>query len=69
MIERSLVLGIDLTRGGTDSVTSEVETMVSNLINSDELREKLSRECETYFDGLGKARVVEVLEKMRSNET
>lgn len=69
MIERSLVLGIDLTRGGTDSVTAEVETMVSKLMNSDELREKLSRECETYFDGLGKARVVEVMEKMRSNET
>lgn len=65
MIEHNLVLGIDVTRGGTIDVTTEVETMVSRLIENDGLREQLSRECAKYFDGSGKARVVDVLEEIR----
>ncbi len=65
MIEHNLVLGIDVTRGGTIDVTTEVETMVGSLIENDRLREQLSQECAKYFDGSGKARVVNVLEEIR----
>jgi spore coat polysaccharide biosynthesis predicted glycosyltransferase SpsG len=65
MIEHNLVLGIDMTRGGTSDVTTEVETMVCRLIENDGLRERLSWECAKYFDGLGKVRVVNVLEEIR----
>jgi spore coat polysaccharide biosynthesis predicted glycosyltransferase SpsG len=65
MINHNLVLGIDVTRGGTIDVTTEVETMVGRLIENDGLREQLSQECAKYFDGSGKARVVNVLEEIR----
>lgn len=65
MIEHNLVLGIDMTRGGTIDVTTEIETMVSRLIENAGLREQLSRECAKYFDGSGKVRVVNVLEEIR----
>lgn len=65
MIEHNLVLGIDVTRGGTIDVTTEVETMVCRLIKNAGIREQLSRQCAKYFDGSGKVRVVNVLEEIR----
>ncbi|WP_281640387.1 glycosyltransferase [Aurantimicrobium minutum] len=67
MIESKLVLGIDLTRGGNQNFTSQVETMVLRLIEDQEFREQLSIESAKYFDGLGKARVVDLLEKINRN--
>lgn len=69
MVDSQLVLGIDLTRGGIPNFTSEVETMVLRLIEDHELREELSLECAKHFDGLGKVRVVDILEKISTNET
>jgi spore coat polysaccharide biosynthesis predicted glycosyltransferase SpsG len=69
MIERNLVMGIDLTRGGTIDVATEVETMVSKLMEDIDLREQLSKECVKFFDGSGKVRVVNVLEEIRKNAT
>ncbi|MDH6423817.1 spore coat polysaccharide biosynthesis predicted glycosyltransferase SpsG [Aurantimicrobium minutum] len=69
MIENKLVLGIDLTRGGNQNFTTQVETMVLSLIEDNELRERLSRESTIYFDGLGKVRVINYLEKIINNET
>jgi hypothetical protein len=68
MIESKLVLGIDLTRGGNQDFTSQVETMVLRLIEDNELRERLSLESTNYFDGLGKVRVINYLEKIINNE-
>ena len=67
MVDSKLVLGIDLTRGGIPNFTYEVETMVLRLIENNELREQLSHECAKHFDGLGKVRVVDLLEKITTN--
>ena len=67
IVDSKLVLGIDLTRGGIQDFTSEVETMVLRLIENNELREKLSLECAKHFDGLGKVRIVDILEKISTN--
>ena len=67
IVDSKLALGIDLTRGGIKNFTSEVETMVRRLIENNELREQLSLECAKHFDGLGKVRVVDTLEKIITN--
>lgn len=67
IVDSKLVLGIDLTRGGITNFTSDVETMVLSLIDNNELREQLSIECAMHFDGLGKVRVVDLLEKITTN--
>lgn len=69
IVDSKLVLGIDLTRGGIQNFTSVVEKMVLKLIENNELREQLSLECAKHFDGLGKVRVVESIEKLSTNLT
>ena len=69
MVKRKLVLGLDLTRGGISDFTFEVEKMVIRLIEENELRKQISLECLKHFDGLGKVRVVDILEKVSTNKS
>ena len=66
-MDTKLALGMDLSQGGVKNFTSEVETMVLRLIENNEFREQLSLECGKHFDGLGKVRVVETLEKISTH--
>lgn len=69
IVDGKLVLGIDLTQGGIPNFASDVEKMVIRLIEENELRKQISLKCLKHFDGLGKVRVVDILEKVSTNKS
>lgn len=62
ILDARLALTVDAV-GSADDAASMIAASVARLVRSPELRKELSRNCLTTFDGLGKHRVVEVLEQ------
>jgi spore coat polysaccharide biosynthesis predicted glycosyltransferase SpsG len=58
LVEGGYALGVDLAAGGS---IDSVGPAVTRLLADTALREELSKRCESQFDGLGKARVVDAL--------
>lgn len=63
LVEERLVLGIDASRGGSTELSTEIARMVRELISTPQLRKNLSDNCLAIFDGLGKKRIVDAMEK------
>lgn len=62
LIRNELVVGIDVVRGGSERLSLDIERMVRLLISEPQSRKTLSQNSLAIFDGLGKHRVVEVME-------
>jgi UDP-2,4-diacetamido-2,4,6-trideoxy-beta-L-altropyranose hydrolase len=61
IVSRGLALGIDTVRSGHE-VLRELEKDLARLLDDDALREQLSRNARSEFDGQGASRVAERLE-------
>lgn len=61
-----LILGIDSTRINRDHLSQLVYENLMIMLGNPDLREKLSENCRSKFDGLGKYRVVAAMENFLS---
>jgi spore coat polysaccharide biosynthesis predicted glycosyltransferase SpsG len=67
-LRHGLALGIDASEDGR-AIEDGLAHMLSSMLSDEDIRRGLSEECLRTFDGKGKERVVEALERHRATDT
>lgn len=67
IVEKNLALGTVRNTNDEQTLVHEIQKMLLTIIKNKSIRENLSSQCHKYFDGAGKAKLVEKLEAIVSS--